>query len=101
MYIDTEARGTAGCRPLQHLQVAVGITERGDRPATDMPLDSHGLAFLVVIVNKLCEFHDDGVAAAVLILQPAARSDDLFGRDAIDRLGPGPHEFDATAGNNE
>ena len=41
-----EARALAGGRPLQHLQVAVGVAERGDRAAADVLVDADGLALL-------------------------------------------------------
>src|SRR5688572_1849435 len=41
---EPEARALAGCGPLQHLPVAIGIAERGDRAAADERLDTRGLA---------------------------------------------------------
>jgi hypothetical protein len=38
-----EARSAAGGRPLQHLQVAVGVAERDDGSAADVMLDGGGL----------------------------------------------------------
>ena len=45
---EAEARAAAGGGPLQHLQVAVGVAEGGDRPAADVLVDADGLAGLVV-----------------------------------------------------
>ena len=43
-----EARAGAGRRPLQHLQVAVGVAEGEDRPAADEAVDADRLAGPVV-----------------------------------------------------
>ena len=41
--------GAAACHgPLQHLQIAIRVAERGDGAAADPALDGDGLAFLVV-----------------------------------------------------
>ena len=41
---EAEARAAAGGGPLQHLQVAVGVAEGGDRAAADVRLDADRLA---------------------------------------------------------
>src|ERR1700722_4328749 len=46
-----EARRLSSGRPLQHLQVAVGIAKRRDRPAANMLLD--GRRFFDVVVNDI------------------------------------------------
>ena len=43
-----EPRAAGHRRPLQHLEIAVGIAERGDRAAADMLVDADRLAGLVV-----------------------------------------------------
>ena len=49
MHHDAQAAGAPACgRPLQHLKIAVGVAEGGDRAATDMLLDADGFAGLVV-----------------------------------------------------
>jgi hypothetical protein len=80
---------------LEHLQIAVGVAEGGDGTAADVLLDADGFAFLVVNKIDLRQFHEHGLAVAHLELEFAAAADDLFGRDAIDFLGPRAHELDA------
>lgn len=87
--------------PLEHLLVAVGIAASGDGPATDVGVDAHGLARLVVDEGDLRQAHDDRAVRAHLVLRFDARTDDLLERHAVDRLGPGAHELDAAAGNDE
>ena len=48
MDVEAKARARAAASPLQHLEVAVGIAERRDRPAADVLLDADRLACLVV-----------------------------------------------------
>src|SRR5262245_42322476 len=45
---EREAWTTAVPRPLQHLQVAIGVAERGNRPTADPALNADRLAFFVV-----------------------------------------------------
>ena len=42
------ARPVAARRPLEHLEVAVGVAEGDDRPPADDLMDAHRLAGLVV-----------------------------------------------------
>src|SRR4051812_29508539 len=51
----TDARASLG--PFQHLQVAVGIAERGNRTTADMHLDADGFSDLVVNKSHDRHFH--------------------------------------------
>jgi hypothetical protein len=44
MHHDAETAPAGFRRPLQHLKVASGVPEGGDRPATDLLIDSDRLA---------------------------------------------------------
>src|SRR4029077_6622545 len=46
-----EARATPGGRPLEHLQVTVGVPERGDGASADESLDTDG--FLTLVVKEI------------------------------------------------
>lgn len=48
MDMESETCAGAGRRPLQHLQVAVGVAERIDGATADVALNADGFAFLVV-----------------------------------------------------
>ena len=52
------AAARARRRPLEHLEVAVGVAERRDRPAADLLLDADRLAGLVVDEVDLRQPHD-------------------------------------------
>lgn len=78
--VEAEARAAAGGRPLEHLQVAIGVAECGNGAAADVLLDGDGLAVLVVEEMQFREFQEDGLAVAQLELLLAAAADDLLGR---------------------
>ena len=60
-----------------------------------------GLPSLSSMKSSLRQLHQDGLAVAQLELQLAGAADDLLGRNAVDPLGPRPHELDAAAGDDE
>ena len=102
--VDDQAEARPGARggPLQHLQVAVGVAERRDRPAADELVDADGLARAVVDEVDLGQLHRAPACrrrSSNCALDRAA--DHLLGRDAVGLLGPGPHEVDAAAGDDE
>ena len=68
--VDDHAETRAGSRrrPLEHLEVAVGVAERRDRPAADQLLDSDRFAGLVVHVVDLGKAHEHGHAVSKLVL---------------------------------
>jgi hypothetical protein len=66
----------------------------------DVLVDREGHALLVVDKVDLGELDEGGRAVAQLKLQLAAAADDLLGRDAVGRLGKGPYELDAPAGDD-
>jgi len=57
---ETEARTGTGCRPLQHLVIAIGITERCERPSANVHLDADWLAFFVIHEVDLRQLHERG-----------------------------------------
>ncbi len=97
MHEEREARAGAGRRPLEHLEIAVGVAECGNRAPPDSRLDADGLPFLVVDQIDLRQFDADRPAVAHLDFELAAAADDLLGRNAVHTLGPRPHELDAAA----
>src|SRR4051812_44621188 len=101
--MDVKAIARTGrlARPLQHLQVAVGVAERGNRPATDMLLDADGLAGLVVDEIGLRQLNENRLSPPDLELQFAAAADHLFRGDAIHLFAEDAHEADSAAGDNK
>jgi hypothetical protein len=100
MHDQGETRSGSRVRPLEHLQVAVGVPERGDRPPSDEGLDADGLALLVVDEADLGQLAELRLAVLHLERELAVGADDLLGRDPVDLLGPRPHELDAPAGDD-
>src|SRR5690349_25096802 len=92
---ETRARPRRG--PLEHLEVAVGVAERGDGPPADHLVNAD--RFTGVVIDEVDGWqaaqHRLAVSDGVLDLDPAA--DDLLRWDAVDALDPGPHELDAAA----
>ena len=74
---------------MEHLQVAIGVTKGGDGAAADVALDADGFAFLVIVEDEFRGLQNDRHAVAHFKFQPAAGTDDLLGRDAIDSLAHG------------
>jgi len=68
---------------LQHLQVAVGITESHYRTAADVFIDANRFAGLVVDEVDRRQFHQHRRAILHLELGLAAAADDLLGWNAI------------------
>ena len=60
-----------------------------------------GLPSLSSMKFDLGQPHQHRLAVAHLVLGLDAATDHLLGRDAVDLLGPGPHELDAAAGDDE
>ena len=48
MHEQTESRTFTRCRPLQHLEIAVGVAESGDGAAADEPVNSDRFALFVI-----------------------------------------------------
>src|SRR6476646_9460287 len=102
MHDQTQAGATcAERRPLQHLEIAVGVTESGNGTTTDMLIDADRLSCFVI--DKIDLGQPEKRWCAILHFKTGLdrRSDDLFWRHAVDALGPWPHELDATARHNE
>src|SRR5882724_641188 len=91
----TEPRPTgAARRPLQHFEIAVGVTKSRDRTAADMLVDTDWLSRLVVDEIDLGQPEKRWCAVFHLKSSLDRRSNDLFWRHAVDPLGPWPHELD-------
>ena len=84
-----ETRTLAAGGPFEHLEVAVGIAESGDRAAANVLVDPDRLAGAVVDKIEVRHFHDHGPAVADFILRLDAGTDDLLGRDAVGLLSKG------------
>ncbi len=96
-----ETRAGAGGGPLEHLLIAVGVSEGGDGTLADEGVDTDGLARAVVDEADLWEAHDDGCSVLSFKLGLHGCADDLVGRDAVSFVGPGAHESDFAAGDDE
>jgi hypothetical protein len=90
----------SGCS-LKHLLVAVGVAEGGNGALADVVVNADGLAGAVVEEIKLRQAHDDRDSVLRLELGLHAGAHDLFGRDAVRFVGPGAHELDLAAGDDE
>jgi hypothetical protein len=102
MHKACKAGARAGHRPLQHLQVAVGVAESEDRAAADEAIDADRLARAVVDELDFRELHQLWLAIAVrLEFHGAGGADHLFWRNAVDLLHPRAHELDAATGDDE
>src|SRR5262249_62038068 len=95
-----QPRPGAGRRPLEQLEVAVGVAEGRDRATADGPVDAHGLAGVVVDELDLGEADQYWLAVPELVFHPDGATHDLLRRDAVDSLGPRPHELDAATGDD-
>src|SRR5262245_43787316 len=96
---ETRARAARGI--FKHLLVAIGVAEGEDRATADEAVDADRLAVSVVDELDLGRLHQNRLAADHLELRHAARTDYLLGRDAVDLVGPRPHEVDAAARHDE
>ena len=96
----TMKRAPVPRRPLQHLQIAVGVADSEDRSPADELGDADGLARAVVDEVDLGQPLQRRLVAGELVFELDARPDDLFGRDAVGRLDPGAHELQPAAGHD-
>src|SRR5262249_19755583 len=85
----------AGGRPLEHLEVAVGVADGCQRAPADDLVDAHGLARSIVDELDLGKAHKRGLAFPPLISHFDPAADDLFGRYSVRSLDPRPHELDS------
>src|SRR4029453_5261719 len=83
--------------PFEHLEVAIRVAERGERPAADDLVDADGLSSLVIDKIDFRQPHEHGRVAAELVFDLRAASDHLLRRNAVDALDPRAHELDAAA----
>ena len=84
----------------EHLEVTVGVAETGDRPPADEPVDADGLAGLVVDEFDPRFLGKHRRAVPHLVPDLAVGANDLARRDAVDILGPDPHEVGAPSGDD-
>ena len=87
MHEHHQPRAIACPGPLQHLLIAIRVTERGDRAAADVRVDADWFASLVVNKVHLRQPHEDGLAVAHFKLQFAAAADDLLRRNGVALVG--------------
>ena len=86
---------------LQHLDVAVGVAERGDRATADVLIDADRFAGFVVNEVDFRQAHEHRRPVTQLEFRLDTAADDLLKWNPIDPFGPGAHEFDAAAGEYE
>lgn len=91
-----EAWTRARCDVAEHLVIAVGVAERRDRPAAQELADADRLAGLVVDEVDFVQSYEHGLIVAQLVPGADRAADDVLGRDAVNGLGPGPEELDAS-----
>ena len=85
-----QTRARRGGGPFQHLEITIGVTERGNGAAADMLPDSDGFILLVIETADFRLADNDGVAVDDFIASLDAAADDLLGRYPINLLGPAP-----------
>src|SRR3954465_2913452 len=90
-----ERWSTAHRRPLEHLEIAVGIAERRDGTAANLLIDADWLTGLVVVEVDLRKPEENRLAAPHLEPRFERRADYLLWRHPINSLGPRAHELDA------
>src|SRR6185295_5157615 len=98
---EREALAGAVGGDLQHLQIAVGVAECGNRPAADLAVDADRLARAVVDEDEVRAAPQHGLTVLHLELHLLLAADDLLGGNAVGLLGPGPHELDRAARDDE
>src|SRR5262245_45535038 len=96
-----ETLALSGCRPLEHLQVAIRVPERCNRAAADDLMDANRFSRPVIDMVHLRQLHEHGLAVAQVELHLRPAADDLLGWNPVYPLHPRTHEFDATAGDDE
>src|ERR1035437_6712747 len=101
MYEQPQSRSGAGGTPLEHLQVAVRVAKCGDGLSSDVLVDGHGFADVVVDKIQLWEPGQAGNAADHLKLGDDAAADDLLGRNAVDLLCPDAHKLNSPSGDDK
>src|SRR5262249_9102345 len=84
-------------RPLQHLEIAVGIAEGSNRTSADMLVYADRLSRPVVDEVDLRQTKQGWRAVAHLEPCLDRRANDLVGESAVALLAPGPHELDASS----
>ncbi len=82
----SETWSRAARDPFEHLEIAVGVAERGNGTAADLLVDADGLAGLVVDEVHLGQAGEHGLAVAKLEFRFDAAADDLLWRNPIDPL---------------
>ena len=78
VHIKTKPRAATGGSPLHHLQIAIEITERGNRAAADVLVDADRVARTVINEVDLRQEYEHGLAVAQLELRLDAAADDLL-----------------------
>jgi hypothetical protein len=82
MNIEAKAPATARSYPLEHLQVAIGVTERGDWATANVLINANRFTGFVVNEVDLWQANEHRLPIAQLKLRLDAASDDLLRRNA-------------------
>ena len=101
MHNQAEPSTRSGCRPFQHLKVAIGIAERHRGAATKMLLNADRLAFFVINEIQFRKPNQNGLPIAHFVFRFDAAANNLLGRNTVNSFAPRTHEFDATTRNNK
>lgn len=86
---DAQPCSRSGRRPLEHLEIAVGIAERRNWPPTDHLVDADRLASTIVNMVDFCEPQQYGDALWLVVFHLDAAADDLLWWNSVDALDPG------------
>jgi FAD/FMN-containing dehydrogenase len=98
--VDDQFQGPvrAGCGPLEHGQVAVGVPGGHDRALPDVPVNRAGLLRAIVDDSDFGGLDEFGAAVADAELGFPDAADHPVRRQAVAIGRPGPHEVGAAAG---
>jgi hypothetical protein len=101
MHDEGETETAPSRRVLEHLQVAIGISECRNWDATYMLVDAHWFAGSVVDEVDFRQAQEHRLSVPQLEPGRAAAANDVFGRDAVNSLRPWPHEINTTPRDDE
>ena len=82
------------------MKIAIGVTECGDRTATDMLPYADGLILFVIDKADFRLPDNNGFAVGDFLVSLDTAADHLLRWDSVNPLGPRPHEFNAAAGDD-
>ena len=91
-----KSRSVSRHRPLQHLQIPVGISKRCERAAADVLMDTDWFACLVVYEIHFWQSNQSRFAVAGLEFCLDATANHLFGRNTVNGFSPWTHKLNPT-----